>query len=161
RRADPRHPRRDPERRRHARADRSPARGRRALVPDEADRRRGSARAARRALRAEWSGVMNDGVWTDARILIVDDEPMNVRLLERLLTLNGYREMVSLTDSREVLDRFRTWQPDLVMLDLMMPHLDGVAVLQQLREECAPGVYVPVLMLTADASPEARRRCLE
>jgi len=103
---------------------------------------------------------MSDDNLTTARILIVDDEPTNVRLLERLLATAGYRHVESTTDSRLALDRYRTHQPDLVLLDLMMPHLDGVAVLEQLRAELRAGDYLPVLVLTADVTLEAKRRAL-
>jgi two-component system NtrC family sensor kinase len=96
----------------------------------------------------------------DARILIVDDEPANVLLIERLLESAGYRNLSSTTDSRQVLGRYREFAPDLILLDLMMPHLDGIAVLDQLRDVIPAGAYVPVLVLTADATQEAKRRAL-
>ena len=95
---------------------------------------------------------------TSARILIVDDEPVNVRLLERLLRSEGYTHLERTTDPRQVLALCETFQPDLILLDLVMPHLDGIAVLTQLRS----GVPrpVPVIMLTADSSPAAKERAL-
>ena len=103
---------------------------------------------------------MQHEAWTAAKILIVDDEPASVRLLKRVLTVGGHREIDSTTDPREALDRFRAFHPDLVVLDLVMPHLDGVAVLEQIRDEIAPNVYLPVLIITADAAIEAKRRAL-
>jgi two-component system NtrC family sensor kinase len=97
---------------------------------------------------------------SDARILIVDDEPVNVRLLERVLATAGYRSVEGITDPREALARYRALQPDLVLLDLMMPHLDGIAVLGQLKAEMGED-YRPVLVLTADVTLDARRRALE
>ncbi|MGH7277551.1 MAG: hybrid sensor histidine kinase/response regulator [Candidatus Rokuibacteriota bacterium] len=96
----------------------------------------------------------------DAKILIVDDEPANVRLLERLLVAASYTRLRSTTDARQALPLYRDFEPDLVLLDLLMPHLDGVAVLGQLASAIPAGAYVPVLVLTADATPEARRRAL-
>ena len=95
-----------------------------------------------------------------AKILIVDDEPANVLLMERLLQDAGYQNLSSTTDPRCVLGLFREFAPDLIVLDLMMPHLDGVAVLGQLTAEIPTDVYLPVLMLTADATLEARRKAL-
>ena len=95
-----------------------------------------------------------------AKILIVDDEPANVRLLERLLAASGYPHVDSTTDSREAVGRYRAMEPDLVLLDLMMPHLDGIAVLGQLQAEIARDDYLPVLILTADVTLEAKRRAL-
>jgi two-component system NtrC family sensor kinase len=103
---------------------------------------------------------MENGSIASARILIVDDEPANVRLLERLLATAGYAHIEKTTDSRRVLDLYRSFQPDLVLLDLMMPHLDGVAVLEQLRGEIGLTAYVPILVLTADATLDAKRRAL-
>ena len=96
---------------------------------------------------------------TKARILVVDDEPANVRLLERMLAEAGYRQVKSTTDSRQVLALYSEFQPDLILLDLMMPHLDGIAVIQQLQ--IPEDVFLPVLVLTADATSEARKRALE
>ena len=98
------------------------------------------------------------GQLTDARILIADDESANVRLLERLLNQAGYRNLRGTTDSRQVRALYEEFQPDLILLDLMMPHLDGVAVLEQLP--IAAGEYVPVLVLTADGTAQAKERAL-
>ncbi len=99
--------------------------------------------------------------YTDpARILIVDDEPANVRQLERMLGAAGYRCLQSTTDAREALARYRAMQPDLVLLDLTMPHLDGIAVLEQLTAEVAAGDYVPMVILTAGVTFDAKWRAL-
>ena len=108
---------------------------------------------------------MRDDELTTARILIVDDQLANVRLLERLLESAGYHDVASITDSREALARYRAYQPDLILLDLMMPHLDGIAVLEQLvveqiATETPDSGFVPVIMLTADVTPESKQRAL-
>jgi signal transduction histidine kinase len=95
-----------------------------------------------------------------AKILVVDDEPTNVRLLERLLKSADYGNVASTTDAREALGLYRAFQPDIVLLDLMMPHLDGIEVLRQLRDETPSPGYLPVVILTADVSLEAKRRAL-
>jgi putative two-component system response regulator len=97
----------------------------------------------------------------DSRILIVDDNAANVTLLERVLQLAGYRNYTAVTDSREVLERFRAWHPDLILLDLMMPHMDGYAVLRQLGGWVPDRVYLPILVITADTTPSARKRAME
>ena len=103
---------------------------------------------------------MTEQALRTARILIVDDEPANVRLLERLLQGAGYTQLEKTTDSRQVLALYQTFNPDLILLDLLMPHLDGVAVLEQLRSVIPSGEYVPVLVLTADATLDAKQRAL-
>src|ERR1700752_93638 len=87
---------------------------------------------------------------SQARILVVDDEPANVRLLERMLAEGGCRQGQAL---------YGELQPDLIRLDLMMPPLDGVAVIRQLQ--IPDDVFLPVLILTADATAEAKKRALE
>jgi PleD family two-component response regulator len=99
-------------------------------------------------------------VLADCRILIVDDNASNVMLLERVLQLAGYRNYAAVTDSREVLERFRACQPDLILLDLMMPHMDGYAVLRQLAGWIPESFYLPVLVITADTTPAARKRAM-
>src|ERR671932_1232243 len=103
---------------------------------------------------------MRDEALALARILIVDDEVPNVQLLERLLQRTGYANFQSTTDSREVLQRFTEMQSDLILLDLHMPHLDGFAVLEQVRAAMPEGDYLPILVLTADITPVAKRRAL-
>jgi len=109
--------------------------------------------------RGAWRGdAVSARASTEARILVVDDEPTNVRLLERLLTDAGYRNIQSTTDPRQVPTLFRALDPDLILLDLMMPHLDGIAVMERLAVPA--DVYLPVLVLTADVTPEAKQRAL-
>lgn len=100
------------------------------------------------------------GALETARILIVDDEPSNVRLLERLLQEMGYLGYRSTTDSRTVGDLYAEMDPDLILLDLMMPHLDGVEVMRGLERQIAADDYRPILVLTADSTTESCRRAL-
>ena len=97
---------------------------------------------------------------SDAKILIVDDEPANVLLMERLLQDSGYHNLSTTTDARKVLGLYREFGPDLILLDLMMPHLDGIAILGLLKDEIPADVYLPILVLTADATLEAKRKAL-
>src|SRR5438094_3767324 len=103
---------------------------------------------------------MHEEALTQARILVVDDEPVNVRLLGRLLAGAGYTEVTSTTDSRQVLPLVGEFRPDLILLDLAMPLLDGFAVMQQLQPFLSRGTYLPILVLTADVNPETKRRAL-
>jgi len=95
-----------------------------------------------------------------AKILIVDDQEQNVRLLERLLQQAGYTTVESTTDPRRALPLFSEFQPDLILLDLTMPHLDGFGVMRELAGHIATDDYLPILILTADVTPEAKRRAL-
>jgi putative two-component system response regulator len=95
-----------------------------------------------------------------ARILIVDDEELNVLLMERYLQHFGYTNFRSVLDSRHVLREYSEYQPDLILLDLMMPHMDGFEVMVQLESVVPHDVYLPILVLTANVAPTARERAL-
>jgi putative two-component system response regulator len=97
---------------------------------------------------------------SEAKILIVDDEQANVRVLERLLAGSGSARVVGTTDPRDALPLFHELQPDLILLDLHMPHLDGLSVLEQLRKAITEDDFVPVLVLTADVTREAKEQAL-
>lgn len=103
---------------------------------------------------------MDEAAIKGARILIVDDEEESVRLLERILERAHYTQVRSTTDPNRALELFREYRPDLVLLDLRMPGKDGLEVLAELRAEIPESTYLPVLVLTADASIESRRRAL-
>jgi putative two-component system response regulator len=95
-----------------------------------------------------------------ARILIVDDEAPNVRLLDRLLTNAGCQQITAITDPRETIGMFALARPDLIILDLHMPHLDGFEVMQALRPLLSSERYLPVLIVTADDTPTVKQRAL-
>ncbi|HVL67721.1 MAG TPA: HD domain-containing phosphohydrolase [Vicinamibacterales bacterium] len=94
-----------------------------------------------------------------ARILIVDDEAANVQLLRRLLERAGFSRIESTTDSREAIARYVEFRPDLILLDLHMPHMDGLAIMEELNQ-IAEATYLPILMLTGDVTEEARQEAL-
>jgi putative two-component system response regulator len=94
-----------------------------------------------------------------ARIMIVDDEPANVDVLMRLLERHGFSRLESTNDPREAEDLYMRLRPDLILLDLHMPHMDGFAVMDRLNQ-LAESSYLPILMLTGDMAPEARREAL-
>lgn len=103
---------------------------------------------------------MPNKLLSKARVLIVDDEPTNIRLLERILEVFQAGSVRSITDPRETISTVMSYQPDLILLDLNMPHLDGYRVLEQLADAIPAEERQPVLVLTADITPEARRRAL-
>ena len=96
-----------------------------------------------------------------ARILIIDDEPANVRLLERILQHAGYSNLVSTSDAREVEALIAQQMPALLLLDLTMPHLDGFAVMAAVRARLSEDDVLPILVLTADSNAETRHRALK
>lgn len=102
---------------------------------------------------------MGERRFGDARILVVDDEPANVLLLERILQQAQYTNVTGTTDPREVGALVREMCPDVILLDLHMPNLDGFAVLDELSP-VLESAYLPVLVLTADLTREARERAL-
>jgi putative two-component system response regulator len=94
------------------------------------------------------------------RILVLDDEETNLRLLRRILEKAGYgpiETLVSGCDIEKVVEEFK---PHLMLLDLHMPAPDGFEVLQMLSGHIHGAQMLPVLVLTGDASPEAKRRAL-
>jgi DNA-binding response OmpR family regulator len=103
---------------------------------------------------------MTEADLLQSRLLIIDDQAANLRLLEDLLAREGFTHVVSTTDPQQALDLHSAFDPDLVLLDLMMPQLDGYAVLEQLEKRRSVNDYCPVLVLTADATTEAKRRAL-
>jgi putative two-component system response regulator len=86
----------------------------------------------------------------NSRILIIDDEPMNVMVLEETLNQGGYNSIKSITDPRQALQEFQTYKPDVILLDLNMPHLDGYQVMEQIKKE-DPDQLTPIMVLTAQA----------
>lgn len=103
---------------------------------------------------------LGQNIYNDAVIVVVDDEDANVRLLQSILKREGYRNIVATSDSREVLDICSKVQPDLILLDLMMPYLDGFQVMQQLNATLPNRSYLPILVLTADISAKAKSQAL-
>ncbi|MGW8265071.1 MAG: HD domain-containing phosphohydrolase [Longimicrobiales bacterium] len=95
-----------------------------------------------------------------ARILMVDDEEANLVLLKRILEPAGYVNLKSTTKPEEVLQLCVEYRPDLLLLDILMPGKDGFEVLAEVRELVGEEGYLPVLILTSDQSPVAKRRGL-
>jgi len=92
------------------------------------------------------------------KILVADDEQNIVRLLRLYLRNEGF-DVVAAADGRQALERFGQEAPDLVLLDLMMPHVDGFTILESLRA-AAGEAFLPVIVLTADANEATKLRAL-
>src|SRR5688572_4458794 len=103
--------------------------------------------------------LMSRRQFTRARILVIDDEPANVEVLRRLLERSGFSRIQTTTEPREVTELYVEFRPDLILLDLHMPHMDGLEVMDALNQ-IAEATYLPILMLTGDVSAEARREAL-
>ena len=100
---------------------------------------------------------MEDRV-AQSRILIVDDEEDNVQVLRRILEAEGYSNVVSTNHPEEVEQLTKEIDPDLILLDIVMPRLSGQDVLRQLQDIDEGSLYRPVLVLTSDHSRQAQRQ---
>lgn len=103
---------------------------------------------------------MRKDILKKSKILIVDDQPANVELQENILREHGFIGIQKLTDARLVLPLFADFQPDLVLLDLRMPHIDGLSLMKQLRSQVPEGTYLPFVVVTADLSQRVRQEAL-
>src|SRR5919109_5131605 len=103
---------------------------------------------------------MLENLLTTSRILIIDDQPSNVALLEGILEEEDFTSRRSICDPREALPAYIEYLPDLILLDLQMPYLDGFEVMKQLQACIRPDDFLPILVLTADITPETKRRAL-
>lgn len=96
----------------------------------------------------------------NANILIVDDQEANIDILEGFLTMQGYTNLKSVQDSREVLSCIPTFNPDIILLDLSMPYLTGFQILELLKPIITPNDFLPILVLTADVTKESKQKAL-
>ena len=93
------------------------------------------------------------------KILVVDDEPEHVELMRRILMQAGYSEIIGATDPDQAVALFRETLPDILLLDIAMPTLEGFPVIEQLGNRMdSHGVLIPLLIITADVSPEMKRK---
>ncbi|MBX9576457.1 MAG: response regulator [Caulobacteraceae bacterium] len=104
--------------------------------------------------------VPDDERLMGARILAVDDEAANLSLVDRAFRREGFQNVVTFLDPREALQDFAARRPDLVLLDLMMPGVDGYELLEGFRRLTGDADYLPILVLTADSTMNARLRAL-
>jgi putative two-component system response regulator len=92
--------------------------------------------------------------------MVVDDEPTNVELLCAVLRRGGYTNVHAFCDPREARAAYPEWEPDLLLLDLHMPHLTGFDLAMRIREDIGGRELAPVIMLTADATAGAKWHAL-
>ncbi len=103
---------------------------------------------------------MIDSTLKNARILIIDDNQANIDVLTGLLEVQGYVNYTALTDPRLAAGMINSFNPDLILLDLLMPFLSGYQVMDQIKSMIAADSYLPVLILTADITLEAKQLAL-
>ena len=95
------------------------------------------------------------------RILVADDSADIRKLISLILSTEGY-EVLSVESGRELLDRYQAFSPDLVLLDIMMPHLSGFEVLEALRASAEPDrATAPIIMITAKSLETDIQRALD
>jgi len=97
----------------------------------------------------------------DARVLLVDDQELNLRVLRQVLEKAGLTNVTLTQDPYAVAPLVALHTPDLIVIDLHMPGLDGFSVMEGLRPQLDAAGYLPILVLTADVTDDARRRALE
>lgn len=96
----------------------------------------------------------------DARILIVDDDLAALVMMKRLLWQIGYTNVLCLGGAAEVLARLATFRPQLIILDVWMPAINGIVLLEQLRRRAGGYPDVPVLVVSGDPDPRTRNQAL-
>ena len=96
----------------------------------------------------------------NARIMVVDDEPLNIRVVQKYLRQFGYQQVYGITDPAQVVDSIRTEIPDVLLLDIMMPVVSGFDILRAIRQD-ARLTHMPILVLTAACDRETRLAVLE
>ena len=104
-------------------------------------------------------GSTAEEVLSNPRIAIIDDEPINIKVVQKYLQLEGYQRFFTTTDSRHAMELIRKETPDAVLLDIMMPHVSGLEILEDIRnsEEL---LDIPVIILTAANDTETRLEAL-
>jgi putative two-component system response regulator len=97
----------------------------------------------------------------DARVLLVDDQELNLRLMRQVLEKTGLHDITTTQDPYAVAALVSLHTPDLIVVDLHMPGLDGFGVMEALRPQIEFAGYLPILVLTADVTEESRTRALK
>lgn len=103
---------------------------------------------------------MTKNKFKKARILIIDDLISNIELLESLLYSSGYLQIKSSNKPQEIVELYQTFEPDLILLDLMMPEMNGFEVMEVLKKLIPAKSYLPILVITADVAKETKEKAL-
>ncbi len=93
-------------------------------------------------------------------IMIVDDEPINVKIARRYLHDAGYKNFITITDAPQAFDSIRIEQPDVILMDIVMPRMSGLWILELMRND--PRMrHIPVIILTAASDPATKLKALD
>jgi CheY-like chemotaxis protein len=92
-------------------------------------------------------------------ILVAEDNPSNLEVLTDYLESKGYH-LANALNGREAIQKTLELKPDLILMDIQMPEMDGLQAIRRIRQEASPA-SVPIIALTALAMPGDRERCLE
>lgn len=96
-----------------------------------------------------------------ARILVVEDDRDNLQLMELMFETNGFTNVHSTMDPRRVVDIVAADAPDIMLLDLHMPHIDGLALIEEIAKVIPADPYLPIVLISGDVSREIKERALE
>src|SRR4051812_23662729 len=91
---------------------------------------------------------------------MLDDDVSNTSLVANFLNRLGFKNTESINDPEEIFEKIGVFQPDLILLDLSMPKLDGFQILELLRKEPGRGALIPVIVITGDPTAANKRRAL-
>lgn len=103
---------------------------------------------------------MQDLDLSTIKLLLVDDEAHCTKLMEAFLRQAGYSRITMTNDPRQALELFQQVKPDLVALDMRMPHMDGFEVMRQLRQVIPADDYVPILIVTGELDAPTKHKAL-
>ena len=96
-----------------------------------------------------------------ATIMMIDDESINIEVTKEFMEESGYHNFVSTSEPRDALNLIETERPDIILLDLTMPHFSGFDILNAMRKSKNKMRYIPVIVLTSSDDPEIKLKALE
>ncbi len=95
-----------------------------------------------------------------SKIMIIDDEQLVIRVVRRFLSSDGYSNFFVITDSRQAIESINRERPDVVLIDIMMPHVTGLEIMQ-MREKYPPIQHIPFIVLSASSEKNVKREALK
>jgi putative two-component system response regulator len=128
--------------------------------PSPTDRLEATLRLVAEAVEEDGGSRPNRDTTKCARIMIVDDEPINIKVVQKYLQGHGYSNFVTTSDATQAMELFRTQLPDIALLDIMMPEVSGIEILHQVRSDRQLS-HMPVVILTAVGDARIKQKALE